>query len=153
MMMKDENTQTRWCSQIRLIAERMCPCNHNELLFHAIAVVPHAVSRNSFQRRKELAKQVIRGCCDIVGDTCVLRPRKAQSFVMENCVAALKQYGVIDPLQYMVIGTVRSYQNVLRRMNWIEVQSDRQWKWIGPPDANYRDATNNHRSRKRNEPQ
>jgi hypothetical protein len=137
-----------WVSQINQLIKQKCPCVYNELLFQAISLVPHAVARNSFQRRKSLAATEIRRRCVITDDVCDLRPRKQRKKGMQWIIHELKERGTIEPLQHMKIGTVKTYKNVLQRMQWISMESDERWKWIGPSDADYRDAIYAHRGPK-----
>lgn len=140
--------QLNWTSQIRKLLQQMCPCSYNELLFHAIDLVPHAVARNSFGRRKQLAATVIGYACTITDGICSLRPAKDRFGSMKGTIAAMKQHGGIMPLDYMKKGTAKTYRKILLRLQWIEVQCDGLWQWIGPDDADYRVALELHRPRK-----
>jgi hypothetical protein len=67
---------------------------------------------------------------------------------MRNCVEEMKTRGISDPCDHMRLRSAMTYQAVLQKLGWIEVQPNRQWKWTGPPNADYRDAVkaNNTRS-------
>jgi len=147
----DKIIKADWCAQIRNLAERMCPCKHDELLFHAIQLVPHAVSRNLFRRRRQLAATVISRVCKTTDGDCVLRPASEKPKGMKGTIFALKQQGTIHPMDYMKTGTANTYCPILRRLKWIEVQDDGSWKWTGPDDADHQTALQHHRPRKTNQ--
>ncbi len=143
--------KTDWYNQIKTLAQNMCPCKHNELLFHAIQLVPHAVSRNLFRRRRHLAATVISRVCKTTDGDCILRPASEKPCGMKGTIFALKQQGNINPLDYMKAGTANTYCPILRRLQWIEVQGDGSWQWTGPDDADHQIALRQHRPRKTNQ--
>jgi len=139
-VLDDNIIKTDWCAQIRNLAERMCPCKHDELLFHAIQLVPHAVSRNSFFVRKQRAKSLLKVFCVIDGDICISRPRRTRRSCMQNCVEEMKAHGISNPLDHMRPSSAATYRPILQKLGWIAVQPNGRWQWTGPPDADYRTA-------------
>jgi hypothetical protein len=143
-MSSENKVQTKWTAEIRKLLQRMCPCSRNELLYHAIELVPHAIARNSFSRRKELAATVIGQACIITDGICALRPIKQKRDGMMAIISVMKRDGKINPTGNINPATAKRYRPLLVRLQWIEVQSNGEWRWTGPDDADYKVALELH---------